>query len=520
MTDRLGTRLQTAIIGFDSRPRPDEDPLMRIYSTMSGEKEPLQALHQSRINLFVCGPTVYDDAHIGHARTYIAFDVVARYLKYKGFSVFYLQNITDVDDKVINRARELGVEPAELAGKFEKRYMEDMHVLGVKNVNLYARATEHIPEIIEQVKALVEKGYAYETENGVYFEEPKFEDFGKLSHQTLEAASKQQIEPDPTKKNPGDFSLWKKREVGKEITWDSPWGRGRPGWHIEDTAITETYFGPQYDIHGGARDLIFPHHEAEIAQMEAASGKKPMVRCWMHTGFLNVGGEKMSKSLGNFVTIRDLLKRHDPQTFRLFVLSTHYRSPIDFNEGLLEQSRRNLDRIRQVIRIIDEQLKSQDNPMELETAESKKAAGSGGVESEDAESEEAEFALADARKKFLDAMDDDFNTPGALSAIFDLVRDTNRSINDKTISRKALQDVKKQLIEFGDVLGLDFFEESIEEKEEDMAGELIELLVDIRQKLREKRDWELADEIRDRLRDLDIALEDTRLEGKYTPKKA
>lgn len=517
VTDRLGTRLQTAIIGFDSRPRPDEDLLMRIYNTMSGEKEPLQALHQSRINLFVCGPTVYDDAHIGHARTYIAFDVVARYLKYRGFSIFYLQNITDVDDKVINRARELGVEPAELARKFEKRYMEDMHALGVKNVNLYARATEHIPEIIEQVKTLVEKGYAYETETGVYFEEPKFEDFGKLSHQTLEAAAKQQIEPDPTKKNPGDFSLWKKREEGKEIAWDSPWGRGRPGWHIEDTAITETYFDSQYDIHGGARDLIFPHHEAEIAQMEAASGKKPMVRCWMHTGFLNVGGEKMSKSLGNFVTIRDLLKRHDPQTFRLFVLSTHYRSPIDFNEVLLEQSRRNLERIRQLIRIIDEQLiaerlKSPDIPErseipKLEEAEeTKEVKGAGG----------AELALSGIRKRFIDAMDDDFNTPGALSAIFDLVRETNRSINDKTISSNALHDVRQQLIEFGAIMGLSFSETSAAEKEEDLTSELIELLVEIRQKLREKKDWMLADEIRNRLRDLDIALEDTQLGGKYS----
>lgn len=469
---------------------------------MSGNKELLQPIHNNRINLFVCGPTVYDDSHIGHARTYVAFDVVARYLKYRGFGVFYLQNITDVDDKIINRARELGVEPAELAKKFERRYLEDMRALGVENVNLYARATGHISEIIEQVKTLVEKGYAYETETGVYFEEPKFEDFGKLSHQTLEAAAKQQIEPDPTKKNPGDFSLWKKREEGKEITWDSPWGRGRPGWHIEDTAITETYFGPQYDIHGGARDLIFPHHEAEIAQMEAASSKKPMVRCWMHTGFLNVGGEKMSKSLGNFVTIRDLLERHDPETFRLFILSTHYRSPIDFNEGLLEQYQRNLERIRQLIKIVDEKLKSPDIPGEPQTSKP----------------EEAEVALADSRKKFLDAMDDDFNTPNALSAVFDLVRDTNRHINDKTISKDVLLGIKQQITEFGEILGLSFSAASAEEKKGDLTDDLIELLIEIRQKLREKRDWELADEIRDRLKSLDIALEDTQLSGKYSSK--
>ncbi len=236
--------------------------------------------------MFVCGPTVYDDSHIGHARTYIAFDTVARYLKYKGFSVFYLQNITDVDDKIVNRAAELSVSPTDLAQKYERRYLKDMHALGVENVNLYACATDHIPEIIDQIKALVEKGFAYETETGVYFDESKLEDFGKLSHQTAEDLERHRIEPDPTKRNPVDILSLEKREDSVDVTWDSPWGRGRPGWHIEDTAITETYFGHQYDIHGGAMDLIFPHHEAEIAQMESASGKKPMVRYWMHTGFL------------------------------------------------------------------------------------------------------------------------------------------------------------------------------------------------------------------------------------------
>jgi len=267
VTDRLSARLQTA-------------------SIVTGNKENFQPIHNNRINLFVCGPTVYDDSHIGHARTYIAFDVVARYLKFKGFSVFYLQNITDVDDKIIKRAAERGESPRSLARKFEERYLEDMHSLGVINVNYYARATEHILEIIGQIERLIELGFAYETKTGIYFDESRFEDFGKLSHQTADDLKKHRIEPDPTKRNPGDFSLWKKRQDGEEVTWNSPWGPGRPGWHIEDTAITETYFGAQYDIHGGAMDLIFPHHEAEIAQMEATSGKKPLVRYWMHTGFL------------------------------------------------------------------------------------------------------------------------------------------------------------------------------------------------------------------------------------------
>lgn len=492
VTDRLSARLQTARIGFDSQPRP-----MMIYSTMSGKKEPFLPIHENRVNIFVCGPTVYDDSHIGHARTYIAFDVVARYLKYKGHSVFYLQNITDVDDKIIQRASELAVGPLALARKFEHRYLEDMQALGVTNVNLYARATEHIPEIISQIERLVGLGFAYETETGVYFDESRFEDFGRLSHQTFEDAVRHRIEPDATKRNPGDFSLWKKREDGAEVTWNSPWGRGRPGWHIEDTAITETYFGPQYDIHGGAMDLIFPHHEAEIAQMEATSGKKPLVRAWMHTGFLNVKGEKMSKSLGNFMTVREMLEKCDADAFRLFVLLAHYRSPIDFSEEVLEQSRKSLERIRHLIEIIEERLETPGEIMETECVDP---------------------ILVKAKREFLEAMDDDFNTPYALRAVFDLVREVNRRINEKTMSKKALEETKLLLDEFGGILGISFYSglEMSRGREEDMAHDLIELLIGTRQKLREKKDWELADWIRDRMTDLGIVLEDAEYRGKYT----
>jgi len=473
---------------------------MMIQSTLSGSKEQFTPIHKNRINFFVCGPTVYDDSHIGHARTYIAFDVVARYFKFKGFSVFYLQNITDVDDKIIQRSSELGVPPLTVARKFEKRYLEDMRSLGVTNVSYYARATEHIPEIISQIERLIEKGYAYETETGVYFEESKFSDFGKLSHQTAEDLEKHRIEPDPTKRNPGDFSLWKKRQDGEEVTWDSPWGKGRPGWHIEDTAITETYFGPQYDIHGGAMDLIFPHHEAEIAQMEAASNKKPLVRCWMHTGFLNVKGEKMSKSLGNFTTIRDMLQKCDAESFRFFVLSAHYRSPIDFSEEALEQSRKSLERIRQAAKIIGE---------EVEKA------------SQSAKSEDQDADIVEAKAKFLESMDNDFNTPYALRAVFELVRAVNRRINEKSISRNALIDAARLLDEFGQILGISFsFSKSKRsENSGDKTGKLIELLIDVRQKLREKKDWTLSDEIRNRLNELDVVLEDAKTgSGKYTIK--
>jgi len=462
---------------------------MKIQNTMTGKKENFQPIHNNRINLFVCGPTVYDDSHIGHARTYIAFDVVARYLNYKGFSVFYLQNITDVDDKIIQRAAETGVSPRSLARKFEQRYLEDMRALGSTNVNYYARATEHIPEIISQIERLSELGFAYETETGIYFDESRFGDFGKLSHQGAEALEKHRIEPDSTKRNPGDFSLWKKRQDGEEVTWDSPWGKGRPGWHIEDTAITENYFGAQYDIHGGAMDLIFPHHEAEIAQMEAASGKKPLVRYWMHTGFLNVMGEKMAKSLGNFTTIRDMLREYEADAFRFFVLLAHYRSPIDFSEKALEQARKSLERIRQAAKIIEEQLE--------------KAAESSAPEQMDP-------VVALARAKFLESMDNDFNTPYALRAVFDLVREVNRRINEKTISQKGLQDASEQLREFGEILGLSFCEvgKRPAEKTDAIAGNLSELLIETRQKLREKKEWQLADEIRAKLSELDIVIED------------
>ncbi|HWQ20871.1 MAG TPA: cysteine--tRNA ligase [Methanotrichaceae archaeon] len=461
---------------------------MKIYNTLTGEKEVFLPIHEGRVRLFVCGPTVYDDAHIGHARTYIAFDFIARYLRHKGLSVFYVQNITDIDDKIINRASQQNVSPQVLARKFEKRYIEDMSALGVNMVSLYPRATGHIVEIIDQIKRLVEKGFAYETETGVYFDESRFPDFGKLSHQSPEDLLNHRIEPDPSKRNHADFSLWKKKDEGP--TWDSPWGRGRPGWHIEDTAITETYFGPQYDIHGGARDLIFPHHEAEIAQMEASSGKKPLVRYWMHTGFLNVNGEKMSKSLGNFTTIRDILARYDPETFRFFILSTHYRSPIDFSEVALEQSRKSLDRIHNLVQAIDERL-----------------AGSGEGEKDLAEGYGEEIGAI--RTRIIDAMEDDFNTPGALSIIFDLVRDVNRRIAEGGISPKELSDVRALLEEVGEFLGVGF----CTGKSEDVTGDLVELISEIRQKLRAKKDWALSDEIRDRMRDLNISLEDKKGTG-------
>jgi len=457
---------------------------------MTRRKEIFKPKEGNKIRMFVCGPTVYDHSHIGHARTYISFDVIVRYLKYSGFTVFYLQNITDLDDKILKRAEELGSSPLELARRYEEKYLQDMKVLGVENVNFYARATEHIPEIINQIKILVENGFAYETDKGVYFDESMFKDFGKLSNRVLKELNVHRIGLDTSKRNPGDFALWKKRKTESEeleMVWDSPWGTGRPGWHIEDTAITDTYFGPQYDIHGGGLDLIFPHHEAEIAQMEAASNKKPMVKYWMHTGFLNVKGEKMSKSLGNFITINDLLQEYSPDVFRFFVLSTHYRSPIDFSQEILHQSQQGLQRIYKLIGTINELL-DENTAISMEN------------------DQEYIYKLSEVRKEFFEAMDNDFNTPSAFSTIFDIIREVNRDINDSNISKNALTKLKALIIEFGIVLGFDFSLKN--ENEQELQDDLIELLKDVRSKLREKKEWNLSDEIRSKLKELDIVIED------------
>lgn len=459
--------------------------MIKIYNTMTRSKEALKPLKGNRVKLFVCGPTVYDYSHIGHARTYISFDVIVRYLKHQGCSVFYLQNITDIDDKIINRAAETGEDPLDLAREFEAKYLEDMETLGVTSVNLYARATEHIPEIIAQIKTLLDKGFAYETENGVYFDESSFPDFGKLSNRNLQELNTHRINPDEAKKNPGDFALWKKKDDNP--CWNSPWGSGRPGWHIEDTAITEEYFGAQYDIHGGGLDLIFPHHEAEIAQMESSSGKKPMVRYWMHTGFLNVSGEKMSKSLGNFITIRKLLEIYPPDVFRFFVLSTHYRSPIDFSQEILEQSSNSLKRIYKLNEHIN-QLLEREIPKKGKLDE---------IHSD---------LLHETRQKFMTAMDNDFNTPSALSIVFEFIREINRIMNHGKLSKETLKKVNVFFIEVGDILGFNFSQEV--SSENDITVELVDIITAVRDKLREKKEWELSDEIRDRLGELDIILED------------
>ena len=446
---------------------------MHVYSTLTRSKENFKTINKNRVNLFVCGPTVYDDAHIGHGRTYISFDTIKRYLEYSGYAVFYIQNITDIDDKIINRSKESGIPAHDIARKFEKRYIEDMTKLNVTGVNLFARATDHVDEIIDQIQRLIDKGFAYETEDGVYFEINKFPEFGKLSNRNVEELESHRDIAETTKKNPQDFALWKKREGTDEPVWPSPWGNGRPGWHIEDTAITEYYFGPQYDAHGGGLDLIFPHHEAEITQMEAVSGKAPMVEFWLHTGFLNVNGEKMSKSLNNFITIRDLLKDYDADTFRFFVLSTHYRSPIDFSKDSLHQSQKSLEKIKKFYSSLD-------------------------VEVSDVESDLDELKIA--KESFFNGMDDDFNTPKAIAAVFDLinaVKNIKLNDNDKIAIKSFLDDVSN-------IFGIDF---EIQEISTD-SDELLDLILNARQELRSAKQYDLSDKIRDDLNKLGYEIND------------
>lgn len=458
--------------------------MINIYNTMTREKEELK-VKNNKIKLFVCGPTVYDYSHIGHARTYISFDVIVRYLKHEGYSVFYLQNITDIDDKIIKRAKERGEDPLELSHRFEKEYLNDMKRLNVNNVNFYARATEHMDEIINQVQTLIDKGYAYDTESGVYFDVSAYEDFGKLSNRNLDdLQDNARVQTDSNKRDPKDFALWKKQD--EEPYWESPWGNGRPGWHIEDTAITEAYFGPQYDVHGGGLDLIFPHHDAEIAQMEAASGKKPLVQYWMHTGFLNVRGEKMSKSLGNFITIKELLEMFSPEVYRFFVLSTHYRSPIDFSEEILKQAENSLNRIQNTGKNVLEKYGEDDLPAEDKV---------------DVLSMVNEF-----KNEFFDAMNNDFNTPIALSSLFDFTHKLNKSLNDNAISKDSLKIILDTFGEVEDILG--FSVVPVNDSSSDLSDELLTLITDVRQELRAKKEWDLADKIRDELASLDINLED------------
>ncbi len=441
---------------------------LKVYNTLTRKKEEFKPLKGKNVNMFVCGVTPYDYAHIGHAKTYVQFDVIVKYLRHRGYGVFYLQNVTDIDDKIIQRAAERGINPMELARNFEKEYHKDMEALGVNSVSRFARATDYINEIISQVKQLMDKGFAYIVEDdGIYFNLSRFKEYGKLSGRTSLGAEDavSRIDEGVKKINKGDFCLWKKSKPD-EPSWEDPWfNNGRPGWHIEDTAISEKFFGPQYDMHGGARDLIFPHHEAEIAQMESASGKKPFVKYWLHTGFLNVKGQKMAKSLGNFITIKDALKRYDAKVLRFFYSSAHYKSPIDFSEELLEQAKNSLERLNELMRKLRNS--SDDDDISL---------------------------VEKTKKEFFKFMDDDFDTPKALAAIFDFVKEVNKEGGGKK-SYELMVEVDKIF----NILTLEDAEIPVEIKQ----------LVDERERARKGKDFKKADRVREEIKSKGYSLDDT-----------
>ena len=451
--------------------------MIKLTNTLSGRKEELVPFKDRKVNMFVCGPTVYDYSHIGHARTYIFFDVVAKYLRYLGYKVTYLMNITDIDDKIIDRAQKEGRGVKDVAKYYEKLFFKDIENIKIDGVSKFARATDHIKEIIKQIKILVEKGYAYKINDGVYFDISKFADYGKLAKRTVEQAEDgvSRIDESINKRNKGDFTLWKLSKPG-EPKWPSPWGDGRPGWHIEDTAISEKYLGQQYDIHGGSQDLIFPHHEAEIAQQESASGKKPFVKYWLHSGFLLTNGQKMSKSLGNFITIMDILQHYSPQSVRMLALSNYYRSPVDYTEALIKQSQAAVNRIGEFV-----------NKLELANGKDR---------------EDVETHVSETRRQFTEAMDNDFNTPQAIAAIFELLKKMNLLLAEGSVSKKTAGKIKKMLKNFDSVLGI------IPTKKEKVPNEVLEL-VEKREKLRKEKKWEEADKIRAQIEEMGYRVDDT-----------
>jgi cysteinyl-tRNA synthetase len=447
---------------------------MKIYNTLSGQKEEFVPLGDE-VGMYVCGITPYDVCHIGHAMSYIVFDVVRRYLEFKGYKVKYVQNFTDVDDKIIARANELGIPPQELAERFIAQYFEQMDTLNVKRAHIYPRATEEIPTIIEVISGLVQKGHAYEAKGDVYFRVQSKADYGKLSHRSLEGMmAGARIEVEEAKEHPLDFALWKAAKPG-EPSWPSPWGPGRPGWHIECSAMSLRHLGQTLDIHGGGQDLIFPHHENEIAQSESLTGV-PFVRYWLHNGLMQLGQDKMSKSTGKLITVKDALDHYSPDAIRLFVLSSHYRSPITYSEEALEAAERGVERLRLAAHL----------------------------------EEEGSTAMAcdpePYRRRFIEVMDDDFNTAQAVAVLFNL----DREIYQGRSEGLTVEEAQKTLIELAGVLGLTLEEEKREELAEAIpSADFIELLISIRDKLRAEQNWALADEIRGRLKELGIVLEDT-----------
>ena len=461
---------------------------LRIHNTLTGKKEDFVPVEEGKVRMYVCGVTVYDDIHMGHARSMIVFDMVARYLRHCGYQVTHVTNFTDVDDKIMIRAAEKGIGPLQLSSMYIDEFFKDAESLGIRRADIYPKASECIGDIIAMVKEIIDNGYGYVTDDGsVYFSVEKVKDYGRLTNQRLEDLANQgrQVMEDSGKRNPKDFAVWKAAKDG-EISWDSPWGKGRPGWHIECSAMIRRYLGGTIDIHGGGNDLIFPHHENEILQTEAATGE-PLSNYWMHNGMLQVKGvgmskeEKMSKSLGNFFRVRDVAAKFDSHVIRFYFLNTHYRSPLVYGEDMLEEASAALGRLVNNYRALQSCAKASEG------------------------TDDASEAIEEARKAFADSMDDDFNTRGALEGLFALAKTTNRMIGEGTLSSKGASDAISFLKEADDVFGI-----LPEDGQEDsVLDDVMNILIDIRAELRKRKAYDLADTIRDRLTEAGIRLEDS-----------
>ncbi len=462
---------------------------LRVFNTLTGKKEEFRSLKDKKVKMFVCGMTVYDYAHLGHARTYAFYDTLVRFLRFLGYEVTYLQNVTDVghlldtgEDKVIKKAEEERKHPMEVAEYYLKYWLEMIEKLRLLKPDLMPRASEHIKEIIEQVETILKNGYAYVSNGSVYFEVSKFKDYGKLSKRvSKELVAGARVEINPDKKNPRDFVLWINAPKEHILKWSSPWSEwGYPGWHIEDTAIAIKYFGPQYDIHGGAIELAFPHHEAEVAQAETTTGIKPYVKYWIHTGLLTVNGTKMSKSLGNFVRLEVALEKHGAETLRLLFASTKYRKPLDYNEKNLEVARKKVEKISSTLERIEESIKR-------------------------ATDKEPAFInkLEKLRERFLAAMTDDINTPLALACFFETLSLVNKQIDENKFSKEDLGEAEKMIYELAE------FFQIIPSKKEIKIPKEIEELIKKREEARKKEDFKTADEIRKKIKELGYLLEDT-----------
>jgi cysteinyl-tRNA synthetase len=457
--------------------------MLKIYNTLTRKKEEFQTLEPGKVRMYVCGVTVYNDAHVGHAMSALVFDIIRRYLEYRGYNVKHVMNFTDVDDKIINRANQLGENPFNLAQRYIDDYRQNLTDLNVLPATSNPRATQTMNEIQSMIQGLIDKGYAYPASNGdVYFRVTKDDDYGKLSGRKIEdMQAGARIEVEEQKEHPMDFALWKSAKPG-EPSWDSPWGKGRPGWHIECSAMNLAEFGEQIDIHGGGNDLVFPHHENEIAQSESFTGK-PFARYWMHNGMLQLGGEKMSKSLGNIVSIKEFLSKRDADVMRMLVLNGSYRAPLIFNEETLDSAEKGLDR-----------LKSGLKPA---------ATHSTGLSAEAASTLVTQSEAT--QQTFTDSMDDDFNSSGALAALFELVRAINTA-RDAGATGAQLEPAQKTVRSLAGVLGLRLSEK----KSSGDADKFVDLLVEIRTEMRKQKNWSMSDLIRDRLKELGVAIEDTK----------